>query len=57
MGNFDAAAVLAKLQHGPLAAQFRKTYGENIFEQPEQALRWALMSLEVFQESPADFYP
>ncbi len=57
MGNFDAAAVLARLQHGPLAAQFSKTYGENIFEQPEQALRWALMSLEVFQESPADFYP
>ena len=57
MGNVDSAAVLAKLQHGPLAAQFRKTYGEKIFEQPEQALRWALMSLEVFQESPADFYP
>ena len=57
MGNVDSAAVLAKLQHGPLAAQFKKTYGEHIFEQPEQALRWALMSLEVFQESPADFYP
>jgi cytochrome c peroxidase len=57
MGNPDAASVIAKLQHGPLAAQFRKTYGDDIFEQPEQALRWALMSLEVFQESPADFYP
>ena len=57
MGNVDAAAVVAKLRHGPLAAQFRKIYGETIFEQPEQALRWALMSLEVFQESPADFYP
>lgn len=57
MGNSDTAAVLEKLQHGPLAAQFRKVYGDKIFEQPEQALRWALMSLEVFQESPADFYP
>ncbi|MFZ4876301.1 cytochrome-c peroxidase [Janthinobacterium sp. Mn2066] len=57
MGNPDTASVIAKLQHGPLAAQFRKTYGEDIFAQPEQALRWALMSLEVFQESPADFYP
>nr|WP_260176380.1 MULTISPECIES: cytochrome c peroxidase [unclassified Janthinobacterium] len=57
MGNPDVASVIAKLQHGPLAAQFRKTYGDDIFAQPEQALRWALMSLEVFQESPADFYP
>ncbi|MGK5024818.1 cytochrome-c peroxidase [Janthinobacterium sp. RB2R34] len=57
MGNADPAAVVEKLQHGPLAAQFRKIYGDKIFEQPEQALRWALMSLEVFQESPADFYP
>ena len=57
MGNRDAAAVVAKLKAGPLAAQFRQTYGADIFEQPGQALRWALMSLEVFQESPADFYP
>ena len=57
MGNVDGAAVVDKLRHSPLAAQFRKVYGEQIFEQPEQALRWALMSLEVFQESPADFYP
>lgn len=57
MGNRDAAAVVARLRAGPLAAQFRQTYGDAIFAQPEQALRWALMSLEVFQESPADFYP
>ncbi|MDQ4626150.1 cytochrome-c peroxidase [Janthinobacterium lividum] len=57
MGNRDAAAVVAKLRAGPLAAQFRQTYGADIFEQPGQALRWALMSLEVFQESPLDFYP
>lgn len=57
MGNRDAAAVVAKLRAGPLAAQFRQTYGADIFQQPAQALRWALMSLEVFQESPADFYP
>ena len=57
MGNRDAAAVVAKLRAGPLAAQFRQTYGADIFGQPDQALRWALMSLEVFQESPANFYP
>ncbi|WP_038499873.1 cytochrome-c peroxidase [Janthinobacterium agaricidamnosum] len=57
MGNPDVASVVAKLRQGALAAQFRQTYGDDIFEQPGQALRWALMSLEVFQESPADFYP
>ena len=57
MGNRDAAAVVARLRASPLAAQFRQTYGADIFEQPGQALRWALMSLEVFQESPDDFYP
>ncbi|NGZ83115.1 cytochrome-c peroxidase [Duganella aceris] len=57
MGNKDEAAVLVRLREGPLAAQFRKTFGDDIFAQPQAALRGALMALEVFQESPADFYP
>jgi len=57
MGNKDEAAVLARLRDGPLAAQFRKTFGDDIFAQPQAAMRGALMALEVFQESPADFYP
>ncbi|MDQ2818864.1 MAG: c-type cytochrome [Pseudomonadota bacterium] len=57
MGNADAAVVVAKLRNGPLAAQFRKTYGADIFATDAIAMRWLLMSLEVFQESPQDFYP
>ena len=57
MGNKDAAAVLARLRDGPLAAQFRQTFGDDIFARPLAALQGALMALEVFQESPADFYP
>jgi cytochrome c peroxidase len=57
MGNGTAAALLAKLRTGPLAAQFRQVYGADIFERPNAALQGALMALEVFQESPADFYP
>jgi cytochrome c peroxidase len=57
MGNKDAAAVLARLRGGPLAAQFRQTFGADIFERPQAVLQGALMALEVFQESPADFYP
>ena len=57
MGNADAAAVVAKLRNGPLAAQFQRTYGDDIFAHDDAAMRWILMSLEVFQESPMDFYP
>jgi cytochrome c peroxidase len=57
MGNRDAAAVLSRLRAGPLATQFRQVFGADIFERPQAALQGALMALEVFQESPADFYP
>jgi len=57
MGNKDEAAVLAKLKAGPLAPQFRKVFGEDVFERPRAAMQGALMALEVFQESPTEFYP
>jgi len=57
MGNADAATVVAKLRAGPLAAQFKRTFGDDIFNDTDTAMRWALMALEVFEESPADFYP
>ncbi|USX27482.1 c-type cytochrome [Oxalobacteraceae bacterium OTU3CINTB1] len=57
MGNKDEAAVLARLQASPLAAKFKAVYGADIFTRPNAALQGALMALEVFQESPADFYP
>ncbi len=57
MGNKDEAAVLAKLKDGPLAPQFRQVFGDDIFSKPNAAMQGALMALEVFQESPTDFYP
>jgi cytochrome c peroxidase len=57
MGNGTEAAVVARLRASPLAAQFKKTYGDDIFNNDATAMRWIAMSLEVFQESPADFYP
>jgi cytochrome c peroxidase len=57
MGNKDEAAVLAKLKDGLLAPQFRQVFGDDIFSKPNAAMQGALMALEVFQESPADFYP
>lgn len=57
MGNAGPAEVVAKLKQASYAAQFRQTFGEDIFDNQEQAFKWALMALEVFQESPTEFYP
>ncbi|HWZ47576.1 MAG TPA: cytochrome c peroxidase [Herbaspirillum sp.] len=57
MANADAAEVVAKLRRAPYAAQFRAAYGERIFDDTASAFQAALMALEIFQESPADFYP
>jgi len=57
MGNAGPAEVVEKLKKATYAAQFRETFGEDIFDKPEQAFKWALMALEVFQESPTEFYP
>jgi len=57
MGNKDDAEVLARLRSSPLAAQFRQVFGDDIFARPQLAMQSALMALEVFQQSPAEFYP
>ncbi|HWW05743.1 cytochrome-c peroxidase [Collimonas sp.] len=57
MGNANAAEVVEKLKKTSYVAQFRATFGEDIFDNQEQAFKWALMALEVFQESPTEFYP
>jgi cytochrome c peroxidase len=57
MANATPAEVVAKLRHAPYVAQFRATFGEPIFDNDERAFNAALMAFEVFQESPADFYP
>ncbi len=57
MANASPAEVVAKLKRAPYTAQFRATFGETIFDDGARAFEAALMALEVFQESPADFYP
>ncbi len=57
MANDSPAGVVAKLKRAPYAAQFRAAFGETIFDDDARAFDAALMALEVFQESPADFYP
>ncbi|WP_084187445.1 cytochrome-c peroxidase [Andreprevotia chitinilytica] len=57
MANASPADVVAKIKAGPNATQFRKVFGEDIFNNNDTAFRWATMALEVYQQNPADFYP
>ncbi|MGN6651299.1 cytochrome-c peroxidase [Trinickia sp.] len=60
MANGTPAAVVAKLRtvHGGRYAQtFRLVFGKDILDTEETAFRAALMVLEVFQQTPSEFYP
>jgi cytochrome c peroxidase len=57
MANANAGEVVAKLKRAAYAPQFRAAFGEQIFDHTDRAFEAALTALEVFQESPADFYP
>lgn len=56
-GGPDVPTVVARLRRSPYAAQFRAALGADIFDRRDAAFDAALMALEVFQQSPADFYP
>ena len=57
MANTDQAAVLAHLQASPNAAALRAAFGPHLFDDPARAWNALLLALEVFQQSPRDFYP
>lgn len=57
MANADAAAVAARLRAGKHAQTFREVFGADILERDAVAFQAALMVLEVFQETPSEFYP
>jgi cytochrome c peroxidase len=56
MANTDEGAVTSRVQAGH-GAQFRRVFGERIFEDGELAFKGVLLALEAFQQSPAEFYP
>ncbi|MES1206528.1 MAG: cytochrome c peroxidase [Pseudomonadota bacterium] len=57
MANRDVDSVVAKVAQGPLANQFRAVFGEDVFADPIRGTTAVLKCLEIFQQSPADFYP
>ena len=57
MGNANPEAVVAKVRSSPYAGQFAGLFGKNIFDTPGAAFDDVLMALEVYQQSPSEFYP
>lgn len=57
MANADIASVVAKVVHGALAGRFRAAFGDDVFSDPTRASAAVLLCLEVFQQSPKEFYP
>jgi cytochrome c peroxidase len=57
MANLSPAEFVTRLSRAAYADEFPPIFGEAIFAEPEKAFAAALEALEVFQQSPAEFYP
>lgn len=57
MANSSRDEVVERLRRSPNAARLRAAFGEGVLHDPSLAWNALLLSLEVFQQSPADFYP
>jgi cytochrome c peroxidase len=57
MANDSIDAVVAKVKNARYADQFKETFGSDVFADPVRASTAVLLTLEVFQQSPKDFYP
>ena len=57
MANTSRESVVDKLQASPNAGAMREAFGPHVFDDPKRAWNGLVLALEVFQQSPADFYP
>lgn len=57
MANGSIAEVAHKLERAAYAHELRAAFGHDLFKDDAAAFRAASLALEVFQQSPADFYP
>ncbi len=57
MANADSGAVVAKLKASSSGRRMREAFGDHVFDDPRVAWNGLVLALEVFQQSPADFYP
>ena len=57
MANASVEDVAHKLERAAYADEMRMAFGDDVFGDAASAFRAAGLALEVFQQSPADFYP
>ena len=57
MANGEPRVVVEKIRSGPHADAFRKVLGQDVLDDEATAFNAVLMALEVFQETPSEFYP
>jgi cytochrome c peroxidase len=57
MANVDPGSVVAKIKHGAYATAFRRTFGDNIFDDSVLAFKAVLLALEAYEQIPQEFYP
>lgn len=57
MANGEPIVVVRKIRNGPYAEAFRKVLGKDVLDDDDTAFDAVLMALEVFQETPSEFYP
>ena len=57
MANDSEESVVAKVEGAAYAEEFRKAFGAQVFADRALAFKGVQFALEVFQQSPADFYP
>jgi cytochrome c peroxidase len=57
MANRDQRAVVARLARSSYASDLRAAFGPHVLDDPERGFAAAVLALEVFQQSPRDFYP
>ena len=56
MANGDAAGVVARLRAASYAAEFRRVFGETIFDDADAAFDRARVALQVYQLEDPDFH-
>lgn len=57
MANGEPRVVVEKIRNGPHAEAFRKVLGQDVLDDEDTAFNAVLMALEVFQQTPSEFYP
>jgi cytochrome c peroxidase len=57
MANADKASLVKRLRRSPNAQRFRDVLGPHVLDDVDLSWNGVLLALEVFQQSPADFYP